>query len=139
MNVEVNFVTVLLAAVAAMVVGFVWYSPMLFAKQWVKLTGKNMTPENNTEMAKTYGLTFLTALVTAYVLYHITALSMNFFHYSSFTSGLSSAFWVWIGFVATTQFSEMLFGKINWQLLGINAGYRLVSLLAMGAVIGYLG
>ena len=35
----VNVWTVLVAAVATMVVGFLWYSPALFAKPWMKLMG----------------------------------------------------------------------------------------------------
>jgi len=138
MNVEVNYLAVVLAAVASMVVGFVWYSPALFAKQWMKLTGNDMKPGNNAEMAKTYGLTFVLALITAYVLFHISALSMNFFHYSNLTTGLTSAFWVWLGFIMPVQLGDVLFNKQKIQLFGINTGYRLVSLLVMGAVIGLL-
>lgn len=139
MNIEVNYVAVLIAAAASMAVGFVWYSPVLFAKQWIKLTGNDMKPANNAEMAKTYGLTFVLALVTAYVLFHIFTLSMSFFNYSNLTTGLTSAFWIWLGFIMPVQAGDVLFNKQKWQLFGINTGYRLVSLLVMGVVIGLLG
>jgi hypothetical protein len=44
MEVQVNYVAVLFAVVASMVVGFAWYSPVLFGKQWMKLMG--LTKEN---------------------------------------------------------------------------------------------
>ncbi len=138
MNIEVNYVAVLIAAVASMVVGFVWYSPVLFAKQWIKLTGNDMKPANNAEMAKTYGLTFVLALVTAYVLFHIFTLSMSFFNHSNLTTGLTSAFWVWLGFIMPVQATDVLFSKKPIKLFAINTGYQLLSLLAMGVVIGLL-
>lgn len=138
MNIEVNFVAVIAAAVASMVVGFLWYSPALFAKQWTKLTGNDMKPQNNADMAKTYGLTFAGALLSSYVLFHISALSLNFFQYSNLTTGLTSAFWVWLGFIMPVQLGDVLFNKQKLQLFGINTGYRLVSILVMGAVIGFL-
>ena len=31
---DINLLSVLVAAIATMVLGFVWYSPLLFAKPW---------------------------------------------------------------------------------------------------------
>ncbi len=145
MNVEVNYLAVLLAAVASMVVGFVWYSPMLFGKQWSKLMG--FTTEGikkaQKEMGKWYGVSFVLALVTAYVLTHVMAMAMNFFHYSPVSTGLTSAFWMWLGFIMPVQATGVIFGKEHgkdqWKIFGINTGYQLVSLLVMGVVIGFLG
>ena len=39
MNVEINYLAVLVAGVAAVAVGFLWYGPLLFAKPWMKLMG----------------------------------------------------------------------------------------------------
>ncbi len=39
MNIEVNYISVLLAGVVAMVVGFLWYSPMVLGKPWMKERG----------------------------------------------------------------------------------------------------
>ena len=140
MNVEVNYLAVLAAAVASMAVGFAWYSPMLFGKQWIKLTGRTNADleREKKEMSKTYGISFLLALVTAYVLSHVMFLSENFFNYTRLSTGLTSAFWMWLGFIMPVQVTEVLFGGKKWKLFGINTGYQLISLLAMGAVIGML-
>lgn len=133
-----NYVAVLLAAVGAMVVGFVYYSPYVLGKPWMKLMG--LTSESmkaaQKEMMKTYGVSFVLALVTAYVLYHIMALSLAFFNYSPVMTGFTSGFWVWLGFVMPVQATEVLFSKKPVKLFGINTGYQLVSLLVMGVVIG---
>ncbi len=145
MNIEVNYVAVLVAAIVSMVAGFLWYSPALLGKPWMKLMG--MTQESlkkaQKEMGMMYGLSLVLALVTAYVLFHVITLSMNFYHYSKLSTGLVSAFWSWLGFVMPVQVTGVIFGgkgtgKDQWKLFAINTGYQLVALLLMGATIGLL-
>jgi ABC-type multidrug transport system permease subunit len=140
MEVQVNYVAVLFAVVASMVVGFAWYSPVLFGKQWMKLMG--LTKENmesaKKEMGKMYGISFVITIVTAFVLTHVMAMSENFFHYPRLQTGLISAFWMWLGFVMPVQVTDVLFGGRKWNLFAINTGYQLASLLAMGAVLGMM-
>ena len=83
MTIEVNYFSVLLAAVVSMVLGFVYYHPMVVGKAWMK--EKGMSAEDvkraQKEMGKWYGLSFVVALVTAYVLFHVMVMAENFFHY----------------------------------------------------------
>lgn len=140
MNIEVNILAVILAGIASMAVGFLWYSPLLFAKPWMKLMGytdKSMK-QAQAEMGKTYAMSFIASLVSAYVLYHVMVMSINYFHYAAVPTGVISAFWMWFGFVAPVQMTDVLFGKKTWTLFGINTGYQLASLLVMGLVMGYM-
>ena len=140
MNVEVNYLAVLVAGVVSMGVGFFWYSPTLFGKPWMKLMGftKETMAGAKKEMGKMYALSFVATLVMAYVLVHVMTFSENFYHYSSVQTGLTSAFWVWLGFVAPVQMTDVLFGGKKWNLFFINTGYQLASLLAMGVTLGLL-
>lgn len=139
MNVEVNYISVLAAAIASMAVGFVWYT-VLFGKVWTKLMGftKESMEKAKKGMGKTYALSYLFTLLMAYVLFHIMVFSENFFHYSKVTTGLTSAFWVWLGFVMPVQVTDVLFGGKVWKLFAINTGFQLASLLAMGITLGLL-
>lgn len=140
MNIEVNYVAIFLAAIVSMIAGFIWYSPSVLGKPWMKASGH--TPDSlkkaQKEMGKLYGLSFLVALLTAYVLFHVMGLSYNFYHYSMISTGIISGFWMWIGFVMPVQLTDAIFGKKNWKLFGISTGYQLVSLVLMGVVIGLL-
>lgn len=123
-----------------MVVGFLWYGPYLFGKQWMALMGytqKSMEAAKK-EMGKTYAISFVASLLMAYVLSHVMTMSINFFHYEPVTTGLTSGFWMWLGFVAPVQLTEVLFGGKNFKLYAINTGYQLVALLAMGVVLGMM-
>lgn len=140
MNIEVNFVAVILAAIVNMVLGFLWYSPMVLGKQW--MSEKHLSAESlkkaQSEMGKLYGLSFVAAIITAYVLTHVMTLSENYFHYSMLSTGLNTAFWLWLGFVLPVQLTDSIFGDKNWKLLAINTGYQLVGLLLMAVVISWL-
>ncbi len=133
----VNLWSVLVAAIATMVVGFLWYSPVLFARPWMIAMGYD--PDDKAKIAEMqksagplYGIAMLASLLSAFVLGKvIDGLTINTALY-----GLKVAFAVWLGFVATVQLTDTLFGKKPIKLFLINTGYQLVCYLAMGAIIG---
>lgn len=139
MQVEVNYLAVLVAALAGMAVGFVWYSSLLFAKPWMREMGYKKETMKKDGMTKMYIISMIATVVMAYVLSHVMYMSENFFMMGYVTTGLLSAFWMWLGFVATVQVTDVLFGGKSWKLFGINTGYQLVSLLVMGLIIGLFG
>lgn len=138
--IDVNYVAILIAAIVSMALGFIWYMPALFGKRWMKLMG--YTPESLKEdqkkMGKMYAVSFVLTLVTAFVLSHVIVLSVSYFSYSPVMSGVTSAFWMWVGFILPVQATDVIFrkGEKSWELLGINTGYQLVSVLLMGVIIG---
>lgn len=141
MNVEVNYLAVLLAGVVSMALGFLWYSPLVLGKQWIKERGftKESLKKAQKEMGKLYALSFVVSLITAYVLSHVMNLSEYFFHYPMIQTGLTTAFWMWLGFIMPVQLTGTIFSdKKNWKLFTIDTGYQLVSLIAMAIVIAVL-
>lgn len=140
MNVPVNYLGVLLAAVASMVVGFIYYNPAVVGKPWMKQMGytAESLKKAQKEMGKLYGLSFIVALITAYVLSYVMYLMMSFSHSSAVTTGLTTAFWMWLGFIMPVQLTGEIFGSKKWTLFVINTVYQLVSLLVMGVVLAVL-
>jgi hypothetical protein len=132
----INLWSVLAAAVATMVLGFLWYSPLLFAKPWMVLMGYD--PEDKDKLAemqkgagKMYGMSFVASLVSAAVLAKIIAITTV----NSALYGMKVGFAVWLGFVTTVQLTNVLFAKQPAKLYLINTGYQLVCYLAMGAIL----
>lgn len=126
---NINLLAVLIAACIQMGVGYFWYGP-LFGKRWMALSGNSMESAQK-DMGKTYGLMFVASLLTAYVLAHFVA----FAGATSVAEGATTGFWAWLGFVATTMFTGVLFDRKPLSLYTINVGYHLVSLALMGALI----
>jgi hypothetical protein len=131
MNVDVNYLAVFLAGVSAMVVGSLWYSPMMFAKPWAKAAGLKMSDMQSANMPLAYGLMFVGALIEAYVLKHILA----FAGAADVMSAVTGAFWVWLGFIVPLSLSGVLFEKKEWNWYFITVGYQLVTLLAMAVIL----
>jgi len=131
--VDVNYAAVILSAAAAMILGSVWYSPILFGKAWMNLINKTKDELRETNTPKTYLVTFISELIIAFVLYHI----MIFSKAASFTDGLLTGFWLWLGFVATTSIINFMFEGRKLKQYFIDTFYHLVSLLLMGGIISF--
>ena len=132
----VNLWAVLVAAISTMIVGFLWYSPMLFAKPWTALMGydpndKAKMDEMRKSAGKSYGISFIASLVAALVLGKIIEVTSV----QSPLYGMKIGFAVWLGFVTTVQLTAKLFGNQPTKLYLINTGYQLVCYLVMGAIL----
>jgi hypothetical protein len=132
----INFWAVLVCAIATMVIGFLWYSPFLFANPWMRLMG--FDPHDKAKLAemqkgagKMYALSFIATIVSAIVLAKIIFVTSVI----TVPYGMKVGFAVWLGFVTTVQFTGALFSKQPSKLYLINTGYQLVCYLAMGAIL----
>lgn len=139
--VEINWLAVALAVVSSMVVGSVWYMPQVFGKTWLKLIGKTQK-----DMAKIGGwrpiiIAVLVSFVTAYVLAHLTYLAHAFYggDYTFLAAALFTAFWVWLGFTAARFLTHDSFEGRPGRLTLLNVTHELVTIMAMGLIIGLLG
>ncbi|PYX32082.1 MAG: hypothetical protein DMG77_04520 [Acidobacteria bacterium] len=133
----VNLWAVLVAAVATMPLGFLWYSPMLFANPWMKLMGydpndKAKIAEMQKSAGRSYALAFVASGLSAAVLGKIIAIASV----HSVLYGMKFGFAMWLGFVTTVQLTNAVFSRQPWKLYTINTGYQLVCYLAMGAIMG---
>jgi hypothetical protein len=129
-NVYINYLAVALAAVSSMIIGSIWYSPFLFAKPWMSLTGINMEgakAKRNTS----YVLMFVSALVLAYVLAHFVA----YFNVATIGQALQLGFWAWLGFCVTTKLSDYLFANRPMKLFGIDVGFHFFEFMAMAIIL----
>ncbi len=134
---HVNLLAVLVAAISTMVVGFVWYSPILFAKPWMREMGYDLNDKAKTqEMQKSAGPAYFGSFVASLVSAFVLALFLHWMRAQGLHTGLMVGFHVWLGFVATVQLTGVLFMKQSMKLFAINTGYQLVCYLAMGAIIG---
>ena len=138
MEVQINALGVLLAAVSSMVVGSVWYARPVFGNTWAKLAKIKMDGKKD-GMAMMLAMTFVLALITAYVLAHVSYLSNFFFGDSFMQNALTTAFWMWLGFTAARIATHDMFEGRPSKLTLITASHELVTFMLMGLVIGWIG
>jgi hypothetical protein len=132
----VNVWAVLVSALATMVVGFVWYSPLLFARRWTILMGYD--PDDKAKLAEmqksagpSYMLSLVASVLSAAVLGKIIAIATIHTPLYGIKMGLA----VWLGFVTTVQLTNALFMRQPAKLYAINTGYQLVCYVVMGAIM----
>lgn len=137
MDVQVNWIAVVLATLGSMVVGAIWYAKPVFGEKWqklVKLDDKKMQKG----AAKAMGTTVVVSFITAFVLAHLTYMSSSFFGTSFMSAALTTAFWVWLGFTASRMITHDAFEQRDTKLTILNIAHELVTLLVMAVVIGWL-
>ena len=142
MVVDVNVLAVLACAIAAMILGVLWYGP-LFGKTWAQLMGwgsmtAEMLKEKQRGATPGYIASFVGALVMAYILSHSIAFAASYpalASYSHLQVGLTTGFFMWLGFVAPVTVGTVFWDGRPWRLWFINAGYYLVQLLVMGTIL----
>jgi len=133
---SLNWLAILVAAISTMVLGFLWYSPLLFAKAWTREMGydpndKAKMDEMRKSAGPAYAGSFFASLISAFTL----ALILHGLQAQTLHFGLTASFHIWLGFVATVQFTGALFAKQSMKLFAINTSYQLVCFLAMGAIL----
>jgi hypothetical protein len=129
---EVNYWAVLIATVVTMVLGFLWYSPVLFGNAWAKLRKLKMEDMSGGG-AGTYVLTALTALIGAFLLALLVTMGEETTLVSALTVGLL------IGVSISVKIGmNYLFENAPFKLYLITIGYHLVSYAAAGVIIGLM-
>jgi hypothetical protein len=128
-EVNVNWLAVLVCGVVHMIIGMIWYNPKVLGSKWMKLSGhKKMGGKN---MGMTYLVAFIGALLTSFVLAHFIA----YIGANTFVLGMQAGFWAWLGFMATAMLGMVLWEGKPVKLYIIIAGYHLVTMLITGGIL----
>jgi hypothetical protein len=127
-----NYLAILIAAIACFLFEAAWYS--FFLQSWVDGIGRTMTWLMNTGVnpALQYGTALVSAAVIATAISCVTQLTGP----QTALRGVKVAALLWLSFVLTTFLTEYVFEVRTWSLLGINAGFWLLGMMLMGAIVG---
>ena len=127
---EINYLAVLVSALAFFVIGALWYSPVLFANAWMKELGFSKERFEGSSMVKTFGVSFLLMLIMAFNLAAFIGNGMGV------QFGATAGALTGIGWVALAIGINYLYERRSFRIWLINAGYMAVSFTVMGAIIG---
>jgi hypothetical protein len=133
----VNYLAILIAAVAGWLAGAAWY--MSLGRLWVAALG--MTPAQMEDCRKRpyawvpFVLVFVTNLVMAWTLAGI----LGHFGTLNAKDGAITGALCWFGFVLTAMLANNAFAMRSHRLTAIDSGHYLVVLVLMGAIIGGMG
>ena len=123
----------ILAAVSALVMGFLWYHPKTFGRAWMHGVGMTEEKMRGRNAALRYGLAllmaFIASLLLAYVLSHPETRLSPAAHgaYHGAQMGLVLALPILV--------TNSLFEQRSFKTIAINVGYWIATLAVMGAII----
>jgi hypothetical protein len=137
--VGINYLAVLIAALAGFGFGAVYY--MALAQPWMNAIG--WPPEQQAAKARggfdSSKAPFLIAIVANLIMAWVLAGVIGHMGTVTIRNGVISGAFCWLGFVVTTLAVNYAFGGRNPMLTLIDGGHWLGVLLIIGAVIGAFG
>ncbi|MBK8503876.1 MAG: DUF1761 domain-containing protein [Saprospiraceae bacterium] len=130
-NMIINHWAVLTSAAFNLVLGAIWYSPLLFFKSWKR--ENNLTDEDlkKVNAPVVYGTTFLLSLLMSY--------NLAFFlgdDKTDTTWGITAGFLAGFGWAAAIFAVIALFEQKSWRYILINGGYIVVYFTTIGFILG---
>ena len=122
------WIGIIVAAVVAFLLGGAWYSPPLFGNRWMTALGK--TKEELGAPGPAMAITFLTALVTSI---GVALIEQRLILSTMGAVRLGLTLGVLIQ--GASMLSDQAFTKTSRELLYIQAGYRILMLVAIAVVL----
>lgn len=124
---------VVASAIAATLIGYVWYHPRIFGTMWMRLNA--VTPERAERGARLRHLYTALGLVANLVVAYVMRVFLVDIGITNTADAARVGFFIWLGFVA-----PILLGAVLWEhrpvsLYLLNAGYWLVALIAMAIIL----
>lgn len=159
-----NLLTVALAALVPLVMGFIWYGPALFKNAWMKEVGFTDESMKGANMGLIFGLSYVLSFLLAFfmqtIVIHQFGAQSTLMGEPGFAEGTGEAFTYFQDFLAKygDRFRTFGHGALHGALLGvfvvlpvmgtnalferksfkyvaINVGYWIVTMALMGGVL----
>jgi len=119
-----NFWAILVCIVSNMVIGGLWYSPLLFGNIWLKSINKKASDITREDANKTMMISLIPAILTIVFL----AITLSFVHAVTVLDALVIGTLVSLGFIGMNLLNLALFENRSIKLTLISIGYSFVSL-----------
>lgn len=121
---DLNLIAVLIGIVSNMVLGALWYSPILFGNIWLKLMGKSSDDISKGNSNKSMSFAIIPAILMIFTL----AITLLFIGAETILQGMLVASIMSIGYIGTSSFNLVLFEGRGVKITLIHLGYAFVSL-----------
>jgi hypothetical protein len=132
---SINWLAVIAAVLASMIIGSVWFGPKGFFPAWQKALGQIDKSDPNDQNMGPVVRIFSFVILASFVQATFLALIINALGNTTLASGALTGFLIWLGFVAPSSLTNKLFAD-RVQAWYYEVGNHLVTFVAMGAILG---
>jgi hypothetical protein len=115
-----------------MALGWLWYSPLFLGSVWREVNG---IKKETTEMH--YGH-YTGALFVGLSIMSAQSYFFGLLGVTTCVASIQTSLILWLGFVASTQFSSVIFQKKPMNAFFIDAGFWAVSIILRGCAVATL-
>jgi hypothetical protein len=132
---DLNWLAVVVAALAYFAVGAVWYAPPVFGNMWMGAGGTTREQADEGPGPAVYAVPLIGSVLSAIALGMLAAVSGT----DTLSEGIVLGFVAAVGFALSISLVTATFEstKPNPMLWGaVNAGYHIVGTVIAGAIIG---
>lgn len=132
---DINWLSLIIAAIIPTVIGAAWYSPLLFQKPWMTSIGMTEEKAKSANMP----VIMVISLVLAFFLAFFLLVNVNGAgqegEFDTFKHGSLHGAILGIMVVVPTFISNGLFEQKSWKNMLINVAYWVLTLALMGGVL----
>jgi len=129
-QIPINIWAVIVAALIRLVVGAIWYSPVAFGPVWQKTVGITQD-KMMAAMPRAIAVDAVGSLIMSFILLHaVTYAGANTLLLGAAVGALN-----WLGFVAVVLIATNVYEQKPMRGAYIGAGFNLVAMALMGALL----
>ena len=130
-----NWLSMVIATIIPMVVGFIYYNPKVFGNAWMKSLGITEEDIKKQNMAKTYGIAIIMSFLLAFFLINFNNSPGQEGEFDSFKHGAFHGLFLTVVMAMPILMTNGLFELKSLKNIFINIGYWLITLVLMGGVL----
>ena len=132
---EINWLSIVLAALVPMVMGFIYYHKALFGKAWMDSIGMTLEKAKEANMPLMFGLSFVMSLLVAIFMTQFCNGTGQEGEFDTFKHGIAHGIIISLFLIIPIFVTNGLFEQKSWKNILINAGYWILTLAIMGGIV----
>ena len=132
---DINWLSLILAAIVPTVTGMIWYSKPLFQKPWMESIGMTEEKMKSANMAVISIISLVTAFLIAFFLLNFNNGPGQEAEYDTFGHGAAHGLVLTVFLVMPILVSKGLYEQVGWKGMLIAVAYWGITLAIMGGIV----
>lgn len=131
----VNWISIIIASLVPMIVGFVYYHEKVFGNAWMQSLGITKDQAKKANMPVVFGVSLLMSfLLSWFILFNVDGMGQEG-RYDSFKHGMAHGLILSLLVATPIMVTNGLFEMKKWKNMLINIGYWTITLVLMGGIL----
>ena len=136
MDDNINWLSMVLATLTPMLVGFIYYHKAVFGKAWMKSIGMTEEKAKEANMAVVFGVSIVLSFLLAFFMLNFTNDGINQEgEFDNFGHGAWHGAFAAIIIITPVMIITGLFEQKSWKNMLINVFYWIITLALMGGIL----